>query len=186
MDSVIGWESSGLIHAHSANSSVTQKNRQVVARRMIGPDWMRQISVMRFHDVVFFWRSLCQMSHDRPVRMHQIVSVAVNRSWLTGAYLLAFWILRAMVAFACCMGVDCLGASSCGIPSAVLAQYLNRPRTMSLALRLSCSSSEYLQVVSVMRRASFWSVWSAMTAASSGSSSKMIAFHTRTSGRLSE
>ena len=94
---MISWESSGLIHAHSANSSVTQKNRQVVARRMIGPDWMRQISVMRFHDVVFFLRSLCQMSHDRPVRMHQIVSVAVNRSWLTGAYLLAFWMLRAMV-----------------------------------------------------------------------------------------
>ena len=52
MDSGISWESSGLIHAHSANSSVIQKNRQVVARRMIGPDWMRQISVMRFHDVV--------------------------------------------------------------------------------------------------------------------------------------
>ena len=125
VDSGISWESSGLIHAHSANSSVIQKNRQVVARRMIGPDWMRQISVMRFHDVVFFWRSLCQMSHDRPVRMHQIVSVAVNRSWLTGAYLLAFWMLRAMVAFACCMGVDCLEASSFGIPSAVLAQYVN-------------------------------------------------------------
>ena len=123
---------------------------------MIGPDWMRQISVMRFHDVVFFWRSLCQMSHDRPVRMHQIVSVAVNRSWLTGAYLLAFWMLRAMVAFACCMGVDCLEASSFWYSVSSVGPIFEPPRTMSLALRLSCSSSEYLQVVSVMRRASFF------------------------------
>ena len=118
------------------------------------PSAMRQARVSGFH--VGSRRGLppCHMSHARPASRSQTPPAMTARMRLTGMATLICRMTRLTVVRAVAARRAAVPASSAGIPSLTSDQDSRRPRTMRRADRLSATSSDHLQVVSVIERVS--------------------------------